>query len=516
MEQTLTRTKLPKKAILQKAMEHPLLLVRELTNRSFYEFFKFFWPEYSSEKLELNWHIEVLCDELQELAERVAQSKIKEHDLIINIPPGMTKTAICSIMFPVWCWTRWYWMKFITISYSASLSLESAEYSRDLIQSDRFSSIYPELGIKDDKNTKTNFRVVKKIQEYPGRAARVFYGGNRYSTSVEGTLTGFHAHILIVDDPINPQQAVSKVELEKTNRWLSQTLPTRKVNKAVSPMVLIMQRLHQNDPSGYLLEKKKTNLKHICLPGEIRNYKKQVKPVDLLLKYDASGLLDPKRLSDAVLTDLEADLGQYSYAGQIGQSPTPPAGGMFKADRFPIVETLPISVNFMAVVRYWDKAGTKEQADGKGSKAAWTVGTKMIRLTNGKFIIVDVKRGRWAAEEREAIIRSIAEADGKSVKVYFEQEPGSGGKESAEATIKNLAGFAAYADLPKGDKIYRADPYSVQVNNGNVLLLKGDWNTEFIDEHRHFPNSTYKDQVDSAGGAFSKLTAKRRAKIRNR
>jgi len=394
------------------------------------------------------------------------------------------------------------------------LSLESAEYSRDLILSDRFTAVYPELGIKDDKNTKTNFRVVKKVQYVAGKAPRVLYGGNRYSTSVGGTLTGFHAHILIVDDPINPQQAVSKTELDNTNRWISQTLPTRKVNKAVSPMVLIMQRLHQNDPSGYLLAKKKINLKHICLPGEILNYKHLVRPMDLLLKYDSSGLLDTKRLSFKVLEDLEADLGQYSYAGQIGQSPTPPAGGMFKVDRFPIMDMLPAQSNFVSIVRYWDKAGTKEQADGRGKNAAWTVGTKMIKLLNGKHIITDVVRGRWASEEREAIIRSTAEADGKSVKIYFEQEPGSGGKESAEATIRNLAGFAAYADLPKGDKIYRADPYSVQVNSGNVLLLRGIWNQEFIEEHRHFPNSTYKDHVDSAGGAFSKLTSKRRAKTR--
>ena len=91
----------------------------------------------------------------------------------------------------------------------------------------------------------------------------------------------------------------------------------------------------------------------------------------------------------------------------------------------------------------------------------------------------------------------------------MEQEPGSGGKESAEASIRNLIGFSTYKDRPQGDKAFRADPFSVQVNEGNVLLLKGEWNQEFIEEYRFFPFSTYKDQVDAGSGAFNKLIGKK-------
>jgi predicted phage terminase large subunit-like protein len=111
------------------------------------------------------------------------------------------------------------------------------------------------------------------------------------------------------------------------------------------------------------------------------------------------------------------------------------------------------------------------------------------------------------------MIRNTAEMDGVNVRVFYEQEPGSGGKESAEATTRNLAGFVGEADKPKGDKVYRADPYSVQVNDGNIWLLNGEWIHEFIEEHRFFPFSVYKDQVDSAAGAFAKLTAKRTVKF---
>jgi len=507
----LTRTRYAKQVVAQKAIENPLLIVRALNNRSFFNFFKFFWPEISSEELKVNWHIPYLCDELQKVAERVAEGLPKEYDLLINIPPGTTKTSIVMVMFPIWCWTRWFWMKFITVSYSATLSLESAEYSRDLIRSERFEMVYPELELKEDKDTKSNYRITKKVV-VPGRRHRVLHGGNRFSTSVGGSLTGFHGHILLWDDPLNPHQSVSEVELVNTNRWLDQTLTTRKIDKESVPTIGIMQRLHEDDPSGHLLKKKGKAVKHICLPGEIMEDSSRVNPPELVAQY-VDGLLDPERLNLTALKELEIDLGQYGYAGQIGQSPTKPTGGMFKVDRFSIVESMPNPVNVIRIVRYWDKAGTAEIVKTRGRGPAYTVGTKMAVLTGNRFIVMDVKRGRWSSEERESIIRITAEADGREVEVWHEQEPGSGGKESAESTTRNLAGFTVQAERPVGDKVYRADPYSVQVNDGNVSLLRAPWNKEFIDEHKLFPFSTYKDQVDSAGGAFSKLMAKKRVKV---
>ncbi len=511
----IKRTKQPKKTVLEHLVENPLLAVRELNNRSFYEFLKFMWPEVSSDDYKDNWHIQYLCKELQELAWNVALKKKKPHDLIINVPPGTSKTITTSIMFPVWCWTQWHWMRFITLSYSASLSLESAEYSRELVRSDRFKAVYPEIQIKDDKDQKGNYQVIKRLPSYPGQVDRVLRGGNRYSTSVGGTLTGFHGHIIIVDDPINPEQAVSEVELRNANHWMDQTLPTRKVDKAVTPTVMIMQRLHEDDPTGHRLAKKKDNLRHICLPGEIHNYEKQVSPPELVANY-TDGLLDPVRLDLDSLKELEVDLGQYGYAGQVGQSPTPPAGGMFKVDNLTIRERPPAVEEIETVIRYWDKAGTKQKGK-KGVNAAYTAGVKMAKYkTQDRWVVLDVKRGRWSSEERESIIKSTAQTDGRDTTVYVEQEPGSGGKESAEGTIRNLAGFAIRAESPKGDKIYRADPFSVQVNYGNVELLRADWNKDFIDEHRHFPHSRYKDQVDAAGGAFAKLTSKRSARVLGR
>jgi len=156
-------------------------------------------------------------------------------------------------------------------------------------------------------------------------------------------------------------------------------------------------------------------------------------------------------------------------------------------------------------VRYWDKAGSQ----GKG---AYTVGVRMHRLTNDRWIIDDVVRGQWASEERERIMRETAVVDGYNVIVGIEQEPGSGGKDSADATIRSLAGFSCFKEPPTGDKVFRADSFSVQVNNGNVSLMVGEWNHAYIEELRFFPFSTYKDQVDASSGAFRRLSSKRIAR----
>jgi len=499
------RTRATKVQRFHAALEVPMMIQKELNDRSFFEFFKYFWKEVSNDELILNWHIEYLCGILQKAAEKVITNEPKENDIIINIPPGSTKTILVSIMWPAWIWTIEHKIRFITSSYSSALSLESADYSRDLIRSDSFIRMYPEIFIKQDKDTKSNFRVSKKIYDTKIRVPVTIRGGSRYSTSVGGTLTGFHGHILIVDDPLDPKRSASTVELAKANRWFSETLSTRKTSKKVSLTVLVMQRLHENDVTGHWLKKRKENkLLHISIPGEIRHYRKHLKPQSLA-KYYLNDMFDINRLNWSTLKELESDLGQYGYAGQIGQNPTPPGGGMFKVSKFHFKERI-ASSEIGQVARYWDKAGTLEAG-------AYTVGVKMMKLSTGQFLVMDVVRGQWEALQREQIILSTAKADGKDCIIYYEQEPGSGGKESAQATTRMLAGFRAHADRPVGNKVYRADPYSVQVNDGNVLIHPGAWNKAFIDEHEYFPFGQYKDQVDAAAACFNYLSGKKKARV---
>ena len=492
---------------IKEVTDIPLVQIKAARcRRSLKYFIQEFWSEISDDDLSWNWHLDVLCDELEKVAKNVWEKNTKEYDLIINVPPGSSKTSIVTIMFPAWVWTNENWLRFITASYSKELSLESAEKSRDVITSNKFKEYFPLIRIKRDKNTKGNFKLQEHCYDNYGAYIGVKGRGNRYSTSVGSTITGFHGHILIIDDPVNVEQARSDVEREKHNLWMSQTLPSRKANKLIAVTIVIMQRLHQEDVTGYMLNKY-TKVRHICLPAEIRNekYREIVSP-NYLIKFYKDDLLDPIRMPWSVLDNFYSEQGALSYAGQFGQRPTPPGGNMFKIANFKIVNTTPNPNDVVQTIRYWDKAGT----EGAG---CFTAGVKMSKLKNGNFFIWHCKRGQWGADNRERIIDQTADADGKRTKIGIEQEPGSGGKESAESTIKRLAGYDVFADRPQGDKILRADPYSVQVNYGNVFLLYDEWNKSFIEEHEYFPNGKYKDQVDAAAAAFNNLNKKKTAGI---
>jgi predicted phage terminase large subunit-like protein len=137
----------------------------------------------------------------------------------------------------------------------------------------------------------------------------------------------------------------------------------------------------------------------------------------------------------------------------------------------------------------------------------------MLRMRDGTFVVADVRRGQWSALDRERVIKQTAEVDRglyPTTKIYLEQEPGSGGKESAEASVRMLAGYSATADRVTGAKEIRADPFAAQWQAGNVKLVRGDWNRNYLDEHEHFPAGKYKDQVDASSGAFNKIASKYR------
>lgn len=456
-------------------------LEADLLRNSFYEFVREMWSEVSPETFHGNWHIEYLCDVLQTQAMRVFQGLPKEQDLIINQPPGTTKSIVASVMFAPWTWTWMPSAKHLLATHTQDLGLDLSRKARDVVRSAKYRRLFPHITLRGDQDTKSYW-----INEQ---------GGFRLSCTVGGkNPMGFHAHFLTVDDPLDPQKAVSDLELKAANAFMAETLPTRKVDKMVSVTTLIMQRLHQNDPTGNWLNRGGNKPKHVCLPAELSEF---VSPPELAERY-VDGLLDPRRLPVSALENAKAELGEYGYSGQFRQHPVPLGGGMFKVDRIKL-DVAPESLQM--VVRYWDKAATPEGG-------AFTVGVKMgrERVSDGfRYWILDVVRGQWSSEDREQRIRNTAESDGRGVIVGIEQEPGSGGKESAESTVRRLAGFRVRVDKPTGDKTLRADPFSVQVNSGNVRMTGGPWNAAFINELEYFPFSTYKDQVDATSGAFNML-----------
>lgn len=172
------------------------------------------------------------------------------------------------------------------------------------------------------------------------------------------------------------------------------------------------------------------------------------------------------------------------------------AGGFFQREWFPSVVASPIGVERM---RYWDKAATPGAGD-------FTAGVKVAKTAGGIWFIEHVVRGQWAGPARESVIKQTAAADGHGCIIGIEQEPGSGGKDSASDTVRGLAGYTVYADPVTGDKASRAKPLAAQAFAGNVRLVEGPWNLAFLDELTGFPGGANDDQVDAASGGFNWLS----------
>ena len=459
-------------------------LVASITKESFFEFVVEFWDTIIVEEPVFNWHIEYLCNELQYVAERVFRGLSKKYDIIINIAPGSTKSTIVSQMFPAWCWTRFPSSRFICASYAKEVALKDSIKTRDIVQSEKYSSSFPGIQLRQDENMKGLFTNTQK--------------GFRYSAGVGGAVTGYHGHFLIVDDPINPEEAFSELDLKTANRWMMNTLPSRKVDKQIAVTILIQQRLHQADPSGDWLERSGgENIKHICLPAELTD---AVNPPELKNWYE-DGLFDPIRMPRAVLNVAMKEMGAYGYAGQMLQDPVPLGGGTFETEKLQMRHEAPRKL--IRRIRSWDKAGTQ---DG----GAYSAGVLMGLDRHGTYWVLDVIRKQLNAANREAMIRQTAELDGKDIEIELEIEGGSGGKESGENTVKNLAGYHVHITHPTGDKETRAYPYASQMGAENVNCLIRPWTKDYVEELRFFPNSRYKDQVDASSAAFNRLAKRKK------
>lgn len=486
-----------------------LVLTRSICKKSYYCFLKELWGTVpTNTSFQDNWHIKLLCDELQFLAEWYAEGEKPNHHpkydsapyiLVINQVPGSSKSMLTSVFFQPWVWTWFPKMVMIGSSYNLDLALRLSDFSRQVVKSDRYRKLFPHLRIG--------------AQDAKGDFANI-YGGERIASG-QYSITGKHADFLLDDDPLDPQELASEAALNQANGFWDGVLSQRKKSQARAVMILIMQRLSDFDTTGILLSRAADprsqqtgfRLKHICLPAVWTDNVSPKSWGKYYFQYPddpiKNGLFDPSRQPKSVLLQKE-QASEYNYACQYLQRPVPLGGGMFKVGC--IIRKKPedaAKVKFIKIVRYWDKAST--QGDG-----CFSVGTKMAKDIDGHFWVLHVKRGQWDSAWREALIQKTAGEDGDGVVIGVEQEPGSSGVDSAKMTVRGLAGFRVITERPTGKKEERADPLSSQCNAGNVYMVSDTdqaekWNTPWLEELGLFPNGRNKDQVDSASGAFRML-----------
>jgi len=326
------------------------------------------------------------------------------------------------------------------------------------------------------------------------------HGGGLWAAGVGGPITGKGFHLGIIDDPLkNAEEAASETIREKQKDWYRSTFYTR--SEPGAAVVVIQTRWNEDDLSGWLLSEEVgarhpqrwhiVNMPAIAEPQQEFPATCTVEPDS---RQDGEPLCEERYSADD-LRDIEESVGGYYWSALYQQRPAPRAGGLFKREWFQVVGAAPAEASR---IRGWDKAASEDSGD-------YTAGVKVVRDSEGVFYIEDVIRGQWSVLDRERISRQVAEIDGHDVLIWLEQEPGSGGKESAQATIRNLAGFAAYAETSTGDKVLRAEPFAAQCEARNVKLVKGEWNAKYLDELAVFPYGKHDDQVDASSLAFNKL-----------
>lgn len=470
-----------------------------------------------------NWSIDAMSDHL----EAVSNGHIKR--LLINVPPGTMKSLTTEVLWPTWEWgpRNQPHLKYVSFSYSVDLTTRDNRKARQLIASRWYQDLWGDrYQIASDQDAKTKFETTAL--------------GFKLATSVGGVGTGERGDRVIVDDPHNVKDGESSAKRDSTLQWFAETLPTRVNDPNFTPIVVIMQRVHDQDVSGLILAQE-LGYEHLMLPMEYepeRACYSLVKPsymkssptrvqynrdekcyqpvngtqenadtfsgeiVDRYLvdpRTEENELLWPARIDRVTVERDKKVMGSYAVAGQFQQRPVPRGGGMFSRAWFEIVDSVPSDAQIIRKARGWDLAASTT------STSPYTAGVRISKAKDGTFYIEHVVRVRESAGGVETCIKNTSSQDPRNCIISIPQDPGQAGKAQKLYYAKLLAGYNVRFSPESGSKEMRAEALSAQAEAGNVKIVRGDWNKDYLDELCLFPKSTYKDQVDASSRAFHEL-----------
>lgn len=420
-------------------------------------------------------HHKAICDALT----RVFLGECKR--LIINVPPRYGKTEVAIINFMAWALGQVPDAEFIHASYSARLATNNSYQTREIVRSDEYRRIFPHIALREDSQAKDEWRTTA--------------GGVVYAVGAGGTITGYGAGkqrpnfggALLLDDLHKADEARSDVIRENVIEWFRNTLESRK-NGPETPIVLIMQRLHERDIAGWLLDGGNgEQWEHLCIPA-------LAEANDPLGREVGEALWPAKHTREDLLRMQAAS--PYTFSGQYQQRPSPAEGGLFKPNQIQIIDAAPVGSG-IRWVRAWDLAST---TDGD-----WTAGAKLGMLPDGRLVIADMQRMRVGPDERDFAIVNTAARDGRQVLVSLPQDPGQAGKTQVIYLTRRLAGYRVKSSPESGDKVTRAEPFAAQVNVTNAQMVRGPWNEALIAEMQMFPNGAHDDQIDALSRAYAEL-----------
>lgn len=493
---------------------------------SLIEFVKAAWPYIDSTSYQEGWAIEALCEHLQAVTEGHVDK------LLTNFPPRCGKTKVASVCYPAWVWARrqrTFWsgpgVRFLCGSYNHSLSLDNSTLCRRLILSPWYQRLWGDhVQLRDDQNSKYKFDTTEN--------------GSRIATSVGGTLLGVGGDIILIDDPHNTEQVESDADRETATNWWREVRSTRLNDPKRSALIVIMQRLHEDDVSGLIAKGQDyEDWTHLMLPMRHDVDRHCV----TVLKYDTDGaperewedprsereLLWPDRFGEHEVELLERELGPYMASGRLQQAPSPKGGGILKRDYWQIWEKDDFP-KFEYVLVSADTAYTeKEQNDPTGC-TVWGL------FREGKFAYPKVML-LWAWREHlelhgEGLPREPGETAAqnfhrarKAKKVGLVEmlaftcrrfkadrlliEAKASGL-SAGQELRRLHGHEGWGIqlvTPEGDKVARAHAVEPSFAQKVIYAPDREWADKVIDEAAAFPKGRYKDLTDSTTQALKFL-----------
>lgn len=422
-------------------------LIREYSLRSFYKFLKLFWNEVESTPFVDNWHIEMVCNTLQERFNIWCNPEPTDEeltDLIFNLPPGSTKSLIISVFFPAWIWLHRPFIKLITASYSSTIAEELSGKSLRLMNSDKYKSIcrfnLTSSAISNIKNSN---------------------GGQRFTTSTSGAVTGVHADIILVDDGNSPQSIHSEAARNEAKKFVLEILPSRKTNIRRSYTVYVQQRLHNDDITGVILKLSK-RIKRIIVPA---------------INEDGKSFY-PDRFPLSILDELREQLGTKSFVAQYMQKTLDEAGGIIKKDwiREDYFERSKDTVYFM------DSAYGGKDADNNAILGVFK--------KDNNLYLESLELNQLEFPELILWMKSNIPSGSK---IYIE---GKASGKSIIQTLKRETNFNIIEIQPKGSKLERKNASSPYFESGRIIINNNIRYKEKLIEQLIFDQTKNDDALD--------------------
>lgn len=427
-------------------------------------------------------HIEVLASRL----ESCRQGRFKR--LIVNLSPRSLKSHAASVAFPAWLLGHNSAAQVICASYGQDLADKHARDCRTLMASTFYRRLFPRTRLSADKQSVGEFMTTAQ--------------GFRMSTSVGGVLTGRGADLIILDDPLKPDEALSETRRTSVNNWYDNTLLSRLNNKQTGVIILVMQRLHQDDLVGHVSSQEDwETLSFPAIAEEDEDHLIESPLGQRRFKRKTGDVLQPDRESKLIYEGIRQTIGEYNFSSQYQQNPMPVGGSIVKREWLTRYELADLPSKFSCTLQSWDTANKSGELNDYSVCTTWGV-------TFDRYYLLSVFRRRLNYPDLKNAVKEQARLH--SANIILIEDKASGTQLIQDLKMEGIYGVRPYVPPPGSDKILRLYAQTAEFESGRVLLpSSAPWLEEYIHELTTFPGSKYDDQVDSTTQALDHLKANR-------